>query len=198
MKSCILKASPHKNGNTNKITDCFIEELENHGVSCSIFNLYDMNIKPCLGCRKCQDVYEVASCIQKDDMEKIYDEVLKSDLIVFSTPIYSWYATAPLKAVTDRMVYGLCKYYGKEKKTSLINGKNLALITTCGYPPKKGADLFEEGMKRYCRHTGMNYVAMLAERHLGYDTVFMDEEKAKRAKDFAVDTINFMEKQRKV
>ena len=40
-------------------------------------------------------------------------------------------------------------------------------------------------MKRYCRHSGLEYAGMLAERHLGYDTVFMDEEKTQHARNFA-------------
>ncbi|BAK97285.1 hypothetical protein OBV_00870 [Oscillibacter valericigenes Sjm18-20] len=41
------------------------------------------------------------------------------------------------------------------------------------------------GMQRYCRHSQLKYLGVLAERHLGYDTVFMDEAKATRAAAFA-------------
>lgn len=44
------------------------------------------------------------------------EKVLASDLIVLATPIYSWYCTPPMKAIMDRLVYGLCKYYGDEKE----------------------------------------------------------------------------------
>jgi len=40
-------------------------------------------------------------------------------------------------------------------------------------------------MKRYCKHSGLIYRGMLAERFLGYNTVFMDEEKAEHARAFA-------------
>ena len=83
------------------------------------------------------------------------------------------------------MVYALNKYYGDEKGPSIWKGRKVAIITTCGYRPEKGADLWEEGMKRYCRHSGLEYAGMLSERHLGYDTVFMDEEKAQHARNFA-------------
>ena len=85
----------------------------------------------------------------------------------------------------DRLVYGLCKYYGEEKGPSLLRGRRAAILTTCGYRPEKGADLFEEGVRRYCKHTGMTYAGMLAERHLGYDVPFMDGEKEQRARAFA-------------
>ena len=106
-------------------------------------------------------------------------------MILLASPIYAWYCTAPLKAALDRMVYALNKYYGDEKGPSIWKGRKVAIITTCGYKPEKGADLWEEGMKRYCRHSGLEYAGMLAERHLGYDTVFMDEEKTQHARNFA-------------
>lgn len=40
-------------------------------------------------------------------------------------------------------------------------------------------------MVRYCKHSKLNYIGMLAERDLGYTSVFMDEEKAEHAKAFA-------------
>ena len=118
-------------------------------------------------------------------MQGIAQSILASELIILASPVYSWYCTPPMKAALDRLVYGLNKYYGDIKGPSLWAGKSLALITTCGYRPEKGADLLEEGIRRYCKHSSLNYLGMLAERHLGYDTQFMDEEKALRAKAFA-------------
>jgi len=105
--------------------------------------------------------------------------------MVLATPIYSWYCTPPMKAALDRLVYGMNKFYGKEKGTSIWEGKNCVIITTCGYTPAKGADLFEEGIKRYCKHSRLNYIGMLAERDLGYDKVFIDKEKIRCAAAFA-------------
>ncbi len=90
-----------------------------------------------------------------------------------------------MKALLDRVVYGMNKYYGDEKGPSLWAGKRLALITSCGYKPEKGTDLFEEGMKRYCKHSQLKYEGMLVERHLGYDTEFITDEKIENARLFA-------------
>ena len=124
-------------------------------------------------------------CRLQDDVPALAEEILESDLLVLATPIYSWYCTPPMKALLDRLVYGLCKYYGEEKGPSLWRGKRVAILTTCGYRPEKGADLFQEGVRRYCKHARLAYAGMLAERHLGYDTVFMDREKEARARAFA-------------
>lgn len=107
----------------------------------------------------------------------IYGLQKNCDLLVLATPIYFWYCTPPMKAVLDRLVYSMNKYYGEKKGPALWAGKQVALLTTCGYPPEKGADLWEAGVIRYCRHSKLNYIGMLADQDLGYTSVFMDEEK---------------------
>ena len=70
-------------------------------------------------------------------------------------------------------------------KSAILIKKAAALLLTCGYRPEKGCDLFEEGMRRYCKHAGLRYLGSHAERHLGYDTVFMDADKDARTRAFA-------------
>lgn len=61
----------------------------------------------------------------------------------------------------------------------------MAAITTCGYRVEKGADLWEETLRRTCKHAHLQWLGLYGERHLGYKTAFMDEEKAARAREFA-------------
>ena len=95
-------------------------------------------------------------------------------------------APAPVKAVIDRAIYASCKYYGDDPHgPALFKGKRLALLTTCGYPVEKGADLYEEMMKRYCKHCGLTYAGMLAERQRNLKEAFMDAAKESHAREFA-------------
>ena len=185
MKTYILMASPRKEGNTAALVVPFMDELKSAGHEAEMVWLYDKDIQPCLACRVCQKDWTKFGCARQDDVQEIFDEILDADLIVFTTPIYCWYCTAPMKALMDRLVYGMNKYYGDEKGPALWAGKAVASITTCGYRPERGADLWEEGLKRYCKHSGLTYLGQLAERHLGYDTEFMDAEKEVRAREFA-------------
>lgn len=183
---CILKGSPRKDGNTNTLLKPFVDELQKAGQLYEEYDLHDMELEPCRACRTCQRDQDVFGCCIDDDMHKIFEAVMRSDMIVLATPIYSWYCTPPMKMVLDRLVYGMNKYYGEtEEKPALWAGKKVAILTTCGYKPEKGADLFEEGIKRYCKHSQLTYCGMLAERHLGYDTVFFDETKESHAREFA-------------
>ena len=185
MKALVLMGSPRKNGNTAALLKPFCEELENGGAVVETVWLYDRDIRPCVACRSCQRDWSVFGCAQQDDVQEIFDKVLTCDLLVLATPIYSWYCTPPMKALLDRLVYGMNKFYGAEKGPSLWAGKAVALLTTCGYRLEKGCDLFEEGVRRYCKHSQLRYLGSHAERHLGYDTVFMDAGKEARTRAFA-------------
>ncbi len=185
MNILVLMGSPRKNGNTYQITEPFMKEAEKLGAEIKSVFLYDKDIKGCTSCRGCQENWNEPACVIKDDMQEVFEAAVWADLIVLSTPIYSWFCTAPMKAVLDRLMYGMNKFYGEEKGPTLFKGKKMAIITTCGYRPEKGADIFEESIKRYCKHVTAEYVGMLAERFLGYKTVFMDETKEENAINFA-------------
>ena len=185
MKALILMGSPRKGGNTASLTAPFVEELKANGVECTTFDVYDMDLRPCVACRTCQKDWTIFGCPQDDDMQQIFDAALEADLIVAASPIYSWYCTPPMKNALDRLVYGMNKYYGEEMGPSIWKGKKMALISTCGYPVEKGADLWEEGMKRYAKHSRLQYVGMVCERQRNYGEQFMDEEKEAKMRAFA-------------
>ena len=104
MKYTILMGSPNPDGNTAALLRPFLETNEELGIEQEIIPLYNQTIHPCLGCKVCQDADGVLGCVQDDDVESIYNKVLDSDLVVLATPIYSWFCTAPMKALLDRFV----------------------------------------------------------------------------------------------
>ena len=181
----ILMGSPRQQGSGVALLEPFCQELKHGGAETEVVRLYDRDIRPCRACRACQKDWTMFGCPQQDDVHSIFDRALAADLMVLATPIYAWYCTAPMKALLDRLVYGMNKFYGETRGPSLWEGKAMALLLTCGYRPEKGCDLFETGMKRYCAHSRLRYLGSHAERHLGYDVPFMDEEKAERTRAFA-------------
>lgn len=182
MHMTVLFASPRgAHSNTRAPLVPFLETWRAAGHTAEVFSLFDLHIEPCRACRGCQMDWEHPACVLADDMPAIFDAALRSDILLLAAPIHSWFCPAPMKAALDRFVYALNKYYGpRGRGPSLLSGKSLAILTTCGYRPEKGADLFIEGMRRWCRHTDMRYVDALTERHLGYDHTFMDAEKEAR------------------
>ena len=185
MKVTILMGSPREKGNTNALLEPFMDELKKKGVELDLFRAYDMDVHGCVACRTCQKDWDHYSCRFDDDLKPAYESILSSDALILATPIYGWYCTGPLKNILDRLIYCMCMYYGEEKGPALWQGKKMYILTTCGYKPEKGAYVFEEGMKMYCRHCALVYGGMHAERDMGYKAVFMDEGKEERTRGFA-------------
>ena len=181
----VFRGSPRPKGNTNSLTDVVVPLLRDAGHKVLDFDLTQMDLHPCTSCRECQKDWNTVSCVQKDDFQTIAEAVCESDLMIFASPIYSWYCTPPMKTLLDRMVYAFNMYYGDTRGPSLWKGKAVALITTCGYPPEKGADLFEEGIRRYCKHSQLQYMGMICERNAGYKETFMYKARIRRAEKFA-------------
>lgn len=182
----VFRSSPRRHGNTNALADIVVRRLREKGCSVREFNLSEMDIKPCLACRTCQQDWSTITCAQSDDMQEIFGAISYSELLILATPIYSWQCTPPMKAMLDRLVYAMNMYYGEDGRgPSLWEGKRVALITTSGYPLDKGPDLFEEGIRRYCKHSQLQYEGMLWGRHTGYTQDFMDAAKEQQAIAFA-------------
>ncbi len=189
MKCYILMGSPRHEGNTKALLKPFIEEMEGRGVTCEVDWLYDMNIKGCIACRHCQKDNDKPNCKINDDMQKVFPKVLDSDIIVFATPIYSWYCTAPLKAAMDRMVYAFNKIYGEKMGPRLWEGKKLASIITSGYKPEKAMVFWNGGLEIYAKHSGLMYMGTVGERHKNYSMPFMNQEKVENMVEFANDIL---------
>jgi multimeric flavodoxin WrbA len=77
-KIIILNGARKKNGNTAALIKAFREGTEVAGNSVTEFHLQTMNIKGCLDCRGCahKPAGDPAPCVQKDDMQQIYDAYL--------------------------------------------------------------------------------------------------------------------------
>lgn len=186
MKVTVIFGSPRKNGNTAALLGPFMEELEKGGAEIEYFDVYEKQIAGCRVCLGCQKDTEHICCVLQDDMQPILRALEKSDLFVMAAPIYAWNIPAPAKVVLDRMVYASCKYYGGDPHgPSLLKGKRMALITTCGYPVEKGCDLYVEAMKRSCKHLQMEYAGCLCERQRSYRETFMTPDKEAAARAFA-------------
>lgn len=183
MKFCVLMASPRLNGYTVELLKPFLAELENNKSNVTYITLLDKKILPCKGCYVCQNVNDKYGCIQQDDVLEIIDNIIACDCIVLATPIYSWYCTAPMKALLDRL-YGLNKFYGSVK-SSLWAGKKIAIIATHGYDAEYGAGPFETGIKRLCEHSKLEYMGMYSVRDIDDLASFQTEEAKNGAKVFA-------------
>ena len=185
MQFTILFGSPRPRGNTAALVAPFLDECARLGAETEQISLYGRELRPCLGCMACQEEPDGPGCVQRDDFPEIFGKMAASDLVVFATPIYSRYCTPPMKALMDRAIYAGTKNYGREKGPALLAGVRAASIATCGYPMEKGADLWAEGLKRWCRHGKLEYLGIFCRRDPGRAAPFLDGDRERDVRDFA-------------
>ncbi|MDL2292839.1 flavodoxin family protein [Acholeplasma sp. OttesenSCG-928-E16] len=101
MKILIFDGSPKEKSDTIRLTDAFIEGLNEKKDNTIVkYKVINNDIKPCLGCFSCWN--NNGKCIIKDDMEKILKDMLQSDIIIWSFPLYYFGLPSHLKALLDR------------------------------------------------------------------------------------------------
>lgn len=157
MHMLALQASPRKRGNTATLLDSFLKGADCvKNVSIERVFLHEKKIKPCKACDKCQQALE-PKCVIKDDMDGLYLEFLKADMLVLATPVYWWSMSAQLKLFIDRM-YALTM--GEDN--SNLAGKRIILLTTYGGDdPNSGPELLKKTFEDIAGFTGMKLSAFL-------------------------------------
>jgi multimeric flavodoxin WrbA len=98
MRILSIFGSPRRNGCTNAIHDSFLEAFAEGFIIRRVY-AYEAKIHPCTACSLCDDSL---ACVFKDDMTGLYEELLSSDMITVSSPLYFSSLTGPLKNFIDR------------------------------------------------------------------------------------------------
>ena len=87
-KILVINGSPRgHNGYTYLYLNRFIKGLQNAGASVETIELGEKKINPCIGCFHCWK-NNTSKCIQKDDLNDIYDIYKDSDLIIYAFSLY--------------------------------------------------------------------------------------------------------------
>lgn len=144
MKVLVLNGSPKVQSDTMHITNAFIEgfnEKQEHEIK--IIRTIDLKINPCLGCFSCWKL-EGIHCVQNDDMQGILNDILASDLIIWSFPLYCYGMPSHLKAICDRLL-PLSQKTMKEENGRIVHdtkmdlsAKKYIMISGCGFPNFEG------------------------------------------------------------
>lgn len=156
-----LMSSPRKNGNTDRLANAFIKGVEENGYSTEKIYVNYQNIKPCLGCNICQKTNQ---CVQKDDMQEIYEKMLEAKVIVFASPVYFYIFNASMKLLLDRT-------FAIEKT---IHDKDFYLLTTGLAPEESYFRIIKDTFQKYidCLRVGGN---RFVDSILGFQTGNKDD-----------------------
>lgn len=140
MKIMVFNGSPKKNASdTMCMTRAFLEGMNESGKNkVQTVHVIEKHIEFCSGCFSCMK--NGGNCIHKDDMKGILEEILNSDLLIFSYPLYCYGMPAPLKALIDRTMplssMAMQKVEGRYEHVSQADFSHLkyVMICGCGFP----------------------------------------------------------------
>jgi len=118
MNLLAIVGSPRKGKATDTLVDRAIEGVKSKSPNCNVkkLHLIDHDIqfcKNCLACRDSKTKKPVAKCSIQDDMDYIREDVLKSDFLIFGTPVHMGYATAIMMTFLERICWTFAKPEGK-------------------------------------------------------------------------------------
>lgn len=154
MKILVLNGSPKRDkSDTMHITRAFLDgmnEVAENDVH--TINVIDKHIEYCTGCFACM---LGGDRIHHDDMRGILEEILESDLLIWSYPLYCYGMPASLKALLDRTlplssmamrkVGDLYEHVGQADFSHL----KYVMICGCGFPNSKHN--FEPAVMQFTR-----------------------------------------------
>lgn len=128
----------------NKVCDMAKGEIEYE-----IFSPKNVEINRCIGCINC---FVKGKCPfdEKDDMKMLKEKMLKSDFVIFASPIYIVSVTGDTKTLFDRISYWahLMRFSGKA---------GMAITTSCG----NGADYTLDYLYKVMSFMGLKVVNKL-------------------------------------
>jgi len=180
MKILGICGSFREESNTNKLVK---KVAEASGCEYELIYLGQKEIKPCTGCANCMMCDGI--CIQKDDMQEIYEKLLQADALIVGAPTYFLDVSGAVKCFMDRNMALYYRGIGPDAEIAVLgkrplSGKPAVSITTVA---GAGHERTKETLKLfldYCHK--MKIVAELAEP-VGMNDVADMPEVMKRAED---------------
>ncbi|HXZ23470.1 MAG TPA: flavodoxin family protein [Methanomassiliicoccales archaeon] len=158
MKIVAVNGSPRKNGNTARMLNEVTGFAKERGAEVRQFDLVDLHIEDCRGCRVCRNQEK---CAQDDDMTELREEIKRCDFLLIGSPIYLGAETGLTKCFADRLFALMGPGNGPGSfKSRLTPGKKAEVIFTCGQ---------QDGNVVY-NHINVRYYNLLV-RNLQFDDV---------------------------
>lgn len=95
-----ISGSPRAGGNTDLILQESLEAAKAEGADVNLIRVSDYHLLPCNGCMTC---FSTKKCVNEDDGENLYQEIVKADGVIMGSPSYFQGVTAQMKIFIDRV-----------------------------------------------------------------------------------------------
>jgi Multimeric flavodoxin WrbA len=162
MRILVLNGSPKRDkSDTMHITRAFLDGMRDTAPQeIHVIDVIDRHIEYCTGCFACKR--NGGTCIYNDDMRAILNEILDSDLLLFSFPLYCYGMPAPLKALLDRTMplssMAMRKVGDRYEHVGQADFSRLRYMMICGCGFPNSRHNFEPAVAQFkqcfpCNHT---------------------------------------------
>ena len=130
MKVFAIVGSPRNGGTTDILIEEMLKGAQSLGAKCKKTILQELKISGCTGCMSCKMKELESICVIRDDMERIYKNILEADSIIIGSPIYTGRETSQTAMFFDRLAALRMSSHFKKLQTV----KPGALVMTWGWP----------------------------------------------------------------
>ena len=144
MRILVLNGSPKgEKSDTLHITRAFTDGMNSvRKNEITTVHVNERNIAFCTGCFVCKKNGGV--CVLEDEMQGLLEEILKSELVIFSFPLYSYGMPGAMKNFVDRMMplssWNMVRdekgKYGHRMQYD-VSSVRYMMICGCGFPNSK-------------------------------------------------------------
>jgi multimeric flavodoxin WrbA len=152
----VILGSPRRKGNSSALAARISRGAKSAGAEVETVFLQALDINPCRGCDTCQKD-DSKGCAIKDDMQRIYPKLIRSDAWVIASPVYWFNMSAQTKIFMDRC-YALTAY-----AKNPFAGKRIAIAMSYGDvdPVRSGCVNALRTFQDAFRYTGSKIVGMV-------------------------------------
>ncbi|HPA60292.1 MAG TPA: flavodoxin family protein [Clostridia bacterium] len=104
MKTLLVNGSPNARGCTFTALSEVASALNEEGVDTEIIHVGHLDIRGCIGCRKCKTE---GKCVFDDIVNEVAPKFVACDGIVLGSPVYFAGPSGGMKAFADRLFYSI-------------------------------------------------------------------------------------------
>ncbi len=108
MKVTAINGSPRKNGSTARLLKAFETGAKEAGAGdVKLFDLADYEFRGCMSCYGCKkrDTGCGGRCVLDDAISGVLEEVRRSDVLIFGSPVYFHNISGLLKCFLERLLF---------------------------------------------------------------------------------------------
>lgn len=171
VRAVVIAGSPRKGGNSDIMAEYLVSGLRHGGAEVEVVYARDVNVSHCLACYHCS---RTGQCIQRDDMQRLYDLFLHCHRICLVTPIFFCQVPSITQAIIERTQTLWVRKYHRREEVPPLEYPRQGLVAAVG--ATRGQRIFD-GLRCAARYW-LDSVGIESPRLLTYNGI--DEKGAVR------------------